>query len=332
MIATWKNPETQDPIDPLDTTTSTSNRFGATSSALKHRVAASSARTATTQASAATLSHVTSKRSRSQTINPPPSGRFHVATTLDEVVNAWNLTHDVYSANGFINPNKHKIHAAPQAVNAKTAVFYSTSGSKVDGTLTAILDGPNGLPLDTVYKKELDALRRTDRRLTEHGMFAHVSQITGFQPTEYFGSQEFTPRQQADHVRTSLIHLMCRTVFFSLAMNCTDIVFGIHPKHVRFYKRAWGTQQEGPERTYAAVNNRPVVLMRLNYSEVLRREELPYAFDFLLNNPIPLDTFHQRYDFDLRNFINSSLPLHTYLRNKYPMWERKIAWFMEKAA
>ena len=85
------------------------------------------------------------------------------------------------------------------------------------------------------------------------------------------------------------------------------------------------------ERAYATVNDPPVVLMRLDYSEVIRREELPYAYDFLLNNPIPLDSVLQGYDFDLRDFTRSSLPLHAYLRDKYPTWERPIARFMRKA-
>lgn len=320
MIATQKS---QEQAYSLGTTTDTNDRFVVDPAALRPSFFASFGRT-TTQSSAATTPCVTPKRNRSQTIAPPPSGRFHVATTLEEVVNAWSLTYNVYSTNGFIDPNQHKIHTVPQAINSNTAVFYSTSGSNVDGTLTAMLDGPNGLPLDTVYKVELDLLRRQGRRLNEHGLLAHMTQIDASQATH-------SARQQADQVRTSLIHLMCRTVRFGLAMNCTDIVIGVHPKHMRFYQRAWGFKQAGPERAYATVNDRPVVLMRLDYSEVIRREELPYAYDFLLNNPIPLESVLQGYDFDLRDFTRSSLPLHAYLRDKYPMWERPIARFMRKA-
>jgi len=321
MTVTWKTQEPQEQAYSLGATTDSSNRFSITASALKPRFIAPSGRTTTVTSPPC----VKPKRNRSQTINPPSSGRFHVATTLDEVVKAWSLTYDVYSANDFVDPNQHKLHTVPQAVNPKTAVFYSTSGEKVDATLTAILDGPMGLPLDTVYKNELDILRRKGRRLNEHGMLAHLTHMTG--------SQETNARNHADQVRSTLIHLICRSVFFGLAMNCTDTVIGVHPKHARFYKRAFGWELCGPERAYPTVNNRPVVLMKLDYSEVLRREELPYAFEFLLNNPIPLDTFQQRYSFDPRDFTtDSSQPLHAYLCEKYPTWEeRTISWYTRKA-
>jgi len=265
-------------------------------------------------------------------ITPPPPGVFSVARTLEEVFNSWRLVYNVYAQSGFISTNPYGLHTAPQAVNRRTAVFYSTNGRYVESTLSAILDGPDGLPLDTVYQAELDVLRRQGRRLNEHGLLAHYAHIAGSQAAEILDKDRTSfHRNQLVRVRNTLIHLMCRTFFFGLAMNCTDIVIGVHPKHVKFYKRAWGFGQAGPERTYPTVNHRPVILMRLDLGEVFKRSELPYALDFCLNNPVPLNSFHDRCRFEPSEVVKFAKPFHQYLRAKHAAWEqRTIAWALRK--
>jgi hypothetical protein len=285
-------------------------------------------------AAARTAQRTRPRRNRAQSIAPPAPGHFRVAQTIEQAVAAWQLVYKVYARSGFIGPNRFALHSAPQAVNRRAAVFYSQTGQNVDGTLTAMIDGPEGLPLDSVYGSELNDLRRRGRRLSEHGLLAHTGQIAGSQAAEYLDKDHAaTARDQLNNVRTSLIHLMCRTVFYSLSSNCTDVVIGVHPKHTRFYERAWGFRKDGPERTYATVNNRPVVLMRLDFAEVFNRESLPYAMDFLLNNPIPMDTFAERCRFELREVTQSESPLRDYLRWKHPEWEsRSNAWVERKVS
>ncbi len=269
---------------------------------------------------------------RAQMIEPPSPDRFHVARNLAEVVDAWRLVYKVYTRSGLIPQNPYGVHTVPQAMNRRTAVFYSLTGPFVESTVTTIFDGAGGLPLDVVYKRELDVLRRKGRRLNELSLLAHAAQIAGSQAAEYIEMNSAVPsRLHAARVRTSLIHLMCRTFFFGLAMDCTDFVIGIHPKHARFYERGWGFQQIGPEHTHPTVNNRPVVLMRMAHSDILRKAEQPYALEFCLNNPIPLDTFCERCRFEPREIASASGPIYPYIRNKYPDWEqRTIAWSQRK--
>lgn len=286
------------------------------------------------QPSTVTKNWLTPSRSRVASLQPPPSGRFHVARNLPEVMDAWRLVYNVYVRNGYIPPNPFRVHTSPHAINRRTAVFYSLRGPFVESTITAMLDGRGGLPLDVVYKPELDALRRKNRQLSEHGLLAHDQQIAGSQAADVIdGQRTLSAREQTDRVRTCLIHLMCRTVFYSLAMNSTDIVIGVHPKHARFYIRAWGFRQAGPVRRYSTVNDRPVILLRMDLSEVLRRPEQPYVLEFLLNNPIPLDTFGQRCTFEPSEVTSSCGPLHGYLCYKHPEWEEQtIGWTRRKVS
>ncbi len=270
---------------------------------------------------------------RARAITPAPPGQIKVAKNLSEVTRAWGLVYDVYSRSGFIHHNDYKVHTTPQAVNRRTAVFYSEINGEIESTLSAILDGPDGLPLDKVYKAELDTLRGRGRRLTEHGLLAHRVQIAGSQAAEYFDrNKDSFHRSQIARVRESLIHLMCRTYFFGLTMNCTDIVIGVHPKHAKFYDRGWGFVQAGPQKAYPTVNNRPVVLMRMDIREVLKRPSMPYGLDFCLNNPIAIDTFQERCRFDPSRVIKNAKSLHLYLQDMYTEWEqRTIAWAQQRA-
>lgn len=269
---------------------------------------------------------------RAEIIDPPHLKEFHVARTVTEAFDAWRLVYDVYVHSGFIYPNDDGIHTVPQAINRRSAVFYSKDSGKIDGSLTAMLDGPGGLPLDSVYSQTLDDLRQRGRKLSEHGLLAHSSEVAGSQAAECFGDNS-SGRRKVEGVRSSLIHLMCRTVFYSMAMSCTDVVIGVHPRHTRFYRRAWGFETDGPVKTYPIVNDRPVVLMRLDFTEVLGRDTVPYALDYLLNNPIPLQTFTDKCRFEPTEIARHIGTLGAYLQSLDPQRENcAMRWALRKVS
>jgi hypothetical protein len=271
-------------------------------------------------------------RRSTEVIDPPDHKQFHVASTVTEAFEAWRLVYNVYVHSGFIFPNDDGIHTVPQAFNRRSAVFFTKTSGKIDGSLTAMLDGPGGLPLDSVYSHTLDALRQRGRKLSEHGLLAHSSEVAGSQAAECFGDNQ-DGRRRIESVRSSLIHLMCRTVFYSLATNCTDVVIGVHPKHTRFYRRAWGFETDGPVTTYPLVNHRPVVLMRLDFAEVLARDTVPYALDYLLNNPIPLQTFTDRCRFEPTEIAQHIGTLGAYLQSLDPQRENcAMRWALRKVS
>ena len=94
-------------------------------------------------------------------------GYATVAKQLEDVIAAWRLVYRVYQINSFIAPNPFEIHTAPQAISPHTAVFTNFSGHTVESTYTAVIDGDTGLPLDRVYRDELDRLREQNRQLME---------------------------------------------------------------------------------------------------------------------------------------------------------------------
>src|SRR5437660_92608 len=97
---------------------------------------------------------------------------FFVARTLDDVVEAWSVVYYAYLRAGLIDSNPFEVHTVPQALGPHTLVVTGCLGPLSVSTLSAYVDNPAGVPLDAVYRAELDGLRKQGRRIMEVGLFA----------------------------------------------------------------------------------------------------------------------------------------------------------------
>ncbi len=226
--------------------------------------------------------------------------RLITASNLPQVRDAWALVYHVYSQAGLIDENPHQLHTSPCMIGDRTAVFarYDADGL-IQATLSTVADGPDGLPLDSVYPDELDALRRQGVRLSEVGLFADASQLLCDTNTLSDGSG-FKPRGTARQCAEMLIELTAMAFYFARYWDVETLLIGVHPRHAPFYERMWGFEHYGEERSYAAVNHRPVVLMRQPWQTWVDRPRQPRAFARTLHDPIPHTQFDGRYRFDPR--------------------------------
>jgi hypothetical protein len=102
----------------------------------------------------------------------PPREAFtgcRVAWNFAEVLASWRLVYRVYRGAGLIEDNAWGIHTCPQMVHYRSVAVQRWDCGRLDATISAVADGPDGLPLDMVYQRELDALRSDNRRLIEVG-------------------------------------------------------------------------------------------------------------------------------------------------------------------
>ena len=258
--------------------------------------------------------------------NPPRAHSGHtvepwmrVAKKQQEILSAWQLVYHVYVHTGLILANPFCIHTMPQAVSNRAAVLLNCKDDQIESTLTGILDGPMGLPVDAVYSKQLNQLRREGRRLMECGMFAHRWQV---QPVgdrlARDGTEQVSAAQQMKRISQSLTGLMRLCFYFGLTHGVTDFIIGVHPRHARFYERAFGFKRHGPERSYATVNNRPVVLLRGDLRKQIEQNPMPAALQHCLDNPVDTSDFSQRFRFNTPNGPVPMWPVDLFLRNKYP--------------
>lgn len=203
---------------------------------------------------------------------------FGVARTLGEVVDAWSLVYGAYRVAGLIPHNDHGLHTAPHAVGPHAAVIRGCIGDLTVSTLTVINDHDSSLPLDRVYHDELQALRQKGSRLLEVGLFADR-------------------RKKLSRTAESLFQLMRYCFYFGESCGVTDYVIGVHPRHARFYARAFGFEYHGQEKTYAAVNDHPVVMLYGEIARGLSLRPLHPALDYFVRCPVDPTLFEHRYRF-----------------------------------
>lgn len=219
---------------------------------------------------------------------------FQIARSLEETLAAWEIVYQAYRDIGLIDPNPNRIHTAPQAVGPHASVITGVINGLTVSTLTVMADNPNGLPLDRVYAGELTSLRNSGRKLMEVGLFADR-------------------RRQLSRSAEALLQLMRYAFYFGLSQDVTDFVIGVHPRHSRFYIRSFGFEPVGSPRTYPAVNNNPVMLLRGDLHDRVSARKHP-ALEYFLGNPVEQDMFDQRFRFDAEEIAHTRLA--TYLRDR----------------
>lgn len=210
-------------------------------------------------------------------IPPVPMTEFGVARTHREVLDCWKLVHQCYTESGLIDANSFGVHTSRQAASPSSAVIYGRTQGRIDSTLTVIADGPEGLPLDKVYKPTLDQLRNNGHKLVEVGLLADAR----------INHSRFSMEQTFGTMRYGLYR-----AYYAQA----DIVIGVHPRHAAFYTRMMGLEVIGPLSEHPSVKHRPVLLMRLDINRI-RLEPTPRLLRYIKANPVDQVEFDQRFSF-----------------------------------
>jgi len=228
-------------------------------------------------------------------VGRPKTGlNYSVARTLQDVLEAWQLVYKAYRADDLIDVNPYEIHTTPQAIGPNSAVITACIGPLAVGTISGYRDGPLGLPLDSVYRPELERLRHSGRKLMEVGLFADR-------------------RQHLNRAAEGLFELMRFAYFFGVHLQVDDFVIGVHPRHAAFYMRLLAFEQIGQVKTYPTVKDHAVVLLRLKLDERTEQTKLPKGLAYFLENRVPNEAYSQRYLFDDQSVSGS--PLAGYLAN-----------------
>jgi hypothetical protein len=204
---------------------------------------------------------------------------YHVASSIEDALDAWRLVYLSYQRDDLIDPNAFGIHTVSQAVGPNTAIALARFGNLAVSTLSAYVDGPQGLPLDIVYHAEIEAIRRTGRHPMEVGLLADR-------------------REQVSRSVESLFELMRFAFYFAVEMSANDVVIGIHPRHAPFYMRLFAFEQIGGLKSYPTVKDRPVVLLKADIQRVLALNPLPKGLAYLVQHPLSGAAFKQRYLFN----------------------------------
>lgn len=165
---------------------------------------------------------------------------YKVASSFSEVLDAWGLVYQRYHDAGLIKPNDYNIFAFPEYLSNNSAVLIGVKEKKTLCTISAVLDGDGGLPLEVYYADELNRMRDEGKKLIEIGLHADSRSNTSI---------------------NDITTLMAGIARFGVQTNHHDFVIGVHPRRVSFYQAVFGFKPVGPVKSYQKLDTAPVILL-----------------------------------------------------------------------
>jgi hypothetical protein len=181
--------------------------------------------------------------------------QYHIARTKKELEEAFALVYKEYAQRGYI-PKHYKSKLRLSLFNAlpTTTTFVAKQGRRVVATVTLIPDSPLGIPMDKIYKREVDRLRRKGRNIAEVSQLSIDSKLF---PPGWFSMFNFA--------KLIFVFKLFKLVLdYALYVNkVSDFCIVINPQHQYLYKFL-GFEVLGGFRYYGSVNRAPAIAKRLN--------------------------------------------------------------------
>jgi hypothetical protein len=172
-----------------------------------------------------------------------PEYIFKIAESGGERHRAFELLYNEYLRAGYVSQNPERTLCTDHHHLPETTIFLAKSGASVLATASTIRDSSLlGLPMDSVFKDELDELRTQNRELLE------ISSLAS---------------DRSQFSRNGIRHFITLVYAHSLFQNVHDVCIMVNPRHVRLYESLFGFEIFGSERYYPRVNA-PAVAMRVN--------------------------------------------------------------------
>jgi hypothetical protein len=187
------------------------------------------------------------------------SGRCVVraANRLELRQRAYEYIYDIYSKKGYAKTDQNGLWLTIYDALPDTTTFIAENGGgKIEGALTVVFDSPIGLPADDLYKKEVDVLRNSGRKISE--IISLGINRTARDSAKILAGLYYCAYLLAWRIRMS-----------------TDFVITINPRHEKFYVRKLLFRKIGCERNFSKVNGALAVLLnlRLGIPEALSEEQ-----------------------------------------------------------
>ncbi len=191
---------------------------------------------------------------------------YRIAATRAERESAFKLVYQSYRDAGLSEPNRFGLRVTPYHLLETTEVFIAQLRGRTVFTLSLVIDGELGLPMESVYGTEVETLRQEGFLVGEVSCLAdRRTQFSGFFP-----------------VFVRLCRLMAQ---YAWRRGLSGLVAAVHPRHARFYRRFMHFEPLGGWRSYPTVRNRPAVALILDFDRVDR--ERPKSFDTFFGQWLP---------------------------------------------
>jgi len=180
-----------------------------------------------------------------------------------EIDKAIKLVVRVYQKEGYFTPENSR--GARMRIKKflslpASATFGITAGESLIGTASVIMDNTEGLPMDELYREELDVFRRQNKKIAEVGQFAVDKELIN------------SKRQAGENINGLLVPLVLFRCVFKHGIDEDVDIFcvTVNPKHEHFYEQL-GFKKIGLQKQYSSVNNAPAQAEILHIKTVISK-------------------------------------------------------------
>ena len=167
---------------------------------------------------------------------------FGTVRSLRQLKEAYALVYTGYLDRGYINPNSTKMRFGFHNLLPRTKTFIASLHDTVIATISLVIDSPAGLPMDEIYRDELESFRSRGELTAEVTMLA--DRRRDFKRTLPMVLALF--RMLMDHASESGVDHLCIT---------------LNPRHADFYRKVLHFKPLGTEKSYPSVANNPALAM-----------------------------------------------------------------------
>lgn len=169
----------------------------------------------------------------------------------DERVAAFKLVHDAYVRAGLMPLHPMGMRVMKHHLSDHTDVLVIKRQGAVVFTSTLVRDGEYGLPLESLFGAEVQALRDEGLRVAEVSCLA--SDISLQDQTQRF------------ELFVALIGLVFQTARYH---QIDRLLLAVHPRHAKVHQRMFGCTLCSEVKEYAAVEGNPAVLCSHDFAQL----------------------------------------------------------------
>lgn len=179
---------------------------------------------------------------------------FGIANSTEQKQKAAALVACVYKQAGYISKGNYEARIEEllqKLLEPPVVTFTAHIKTQLVGAISVLPDKENGIPLDSLFKTELDQFRQEQKKLAEVGQFAI--------DTELLKKQDTLATNPATNKEISM-SLIKFAFHYCLRKGYDRMCIGVNPKHESFY-RYIGFIPYGEVKPYPMVENAPAALM-----------------------------------------------------------------------
>jgi hypothetical protein len=196
-----------------------------------------------------------------------------IATARDEVLGALQLVHDEYVRSGLSLPSDSGLRVTSYHLLNTTEVVVGLVDDEVACTLSLVRDSRFGLPMESIYHREVHVRRQLGKRVAEVSCLADR-------------------RADAERTLTVMFRVMALVAQAATHRGVDELLIAIHPHHAKFYKRFLGFEGIGDLKYYSTVRGNPAVAMALDLTQL--HVTNPKAYRRLYGEPFAPRELHER--------------------------------------